>query len=338
MRTEKEQWFKLLEEGNLTKITDFLKKHPKSVDLVEDSDSKHTCVFYAVQHEDQSIGDRLLKIFLQKGAKPDQRDNIEQTPMFYAARFAHIKQIDLLVKFGCDINLKDTYGQTALYYAAREGQLVSINRLIHHGADINSTDNLNQTALFYACREGKFEAAKALIKAGADINLADKSRNTPLSWARRSHDLDLIDYLLSLGASDRPPKRKREERQEERRKTEKIIKCYLMIVDQNGDKRPATVHEMESFERSHPEISKYWKDSSTREELESIDLDCLESIRLWEKPAKKLINILWKTPHAWIFHEPVNPKKLNIPDYLDVIRKPMDFGTIRVRIYIEKAE
>ena len=209
MRTNKEQWFKLLEEGNLTKISDFLKKHPKSVDLVEDSESKHTCVFYAVQHDDQSIGDRLLKIFLLKGAKTDKRDNIEQTAMFYAARFAHIKQIDLLVKFGCDTNLKDTYGQTALYYAARDGQVVSINRLIHHGADVNSIDNLNQTALFYTCREGKCEAAKALIKAGADINLVDKSRNTPLSWARRSHDLELIDYLLSLGASDRPPKRKR---------------------------------------------------------------------------------------------------------------------------------
>lgn len=331
MRTNKEQWFKLLEEGNLTKITDFLKKHPKSVHLVEDSESKQTCVFYAVQHEDQGIGDRLLKIFLHKGAKADKRDNIDQTSLFYAARFAHIKQIDLLAKFGCDPNIKDTYGQSALYYAAREGQVLSINRLIHHGASVNSTDNLNQTALFYACREGRCEAAKALVKAGADVNIADKSRNTPLSWARRSHDLGLIDFLLSLGASDRPPKRKREERREERRRTEKKVKCYLMLVDTNGEKRPATLQELESFEKSHPEISKYWKDPSTQEELESMDLESLDSIRLWEKPAKKLINTLWKAPHAWIFHEPVDPQKLGIPDYFEVIKKPMDFSTIRVR-------
>lgn len=35
---------------------------------------------------------------------------------------------------------------------------------------------------------------------------------------------------------------------------------------------------------------------------------------------------------AWIFHEPVNPDSLNIPDYFEVIKKPMDFGTIRNKL------
>jgi hypothetical protein len=40
----------------------------------------------------------------------------------------------------------------------------------------------------------------------------------------------------------------------------------------------------------------------------------------WDKAAKRLMNNLWKHSNAWIFHEPVDPKKLNIPDYFDIVK------------------
>ena len=40
----------------------------------------------------------------------------------------------------------------------------------------------------------------------------------------------------------------------------------------------------------------------------------------WEKVAKRIINGLWKHTNAWIFYEPVDPEKLGIPDYLDIIK------------------
>jgi hypothetical protein len=60
--------------------------------------------------------------------------------------------------------------------------------------------------------------------------------------------------------------------------------------------------------------------------------DELENIKPWEKPGKRLLNALWRTTHAWIFHEPVDPVKLNIDDYFDIIKKPMDFGTIKKKL------
>jgi hypothetical protein len=52
----------------------------------------------------------------------------------------------------------------------------------------------------------------------------------------------------------------------------------------------------------------------------------------WEKAAKRLLNSLWKHNQAWIFHEPVDPKKLNIPDYFEIIKHPMDFGTVKNKL------
>jgi len=44
------------------------------------------------------------------------------------------------------------------------------------------------------------------------------------------------------------------------------------------------------------------------------------------------MQILTKNPKAWIFQEPVQPEKLGIHDYFDIIKNPMDFGTIKEKL------
>jgi hypothetical protein len=41
---------------------------------------------------------------------------------------------------------------------------------------------------------------------------------------------------------------------------------------------------------------------------------------------------LGRSPAAWIFSEPVNAELLNIPDYFTIVKKPMDFGTIKTKL------
>jgi E1A/CREB-binding protein len=36
--------------------------------------------------------------------------------------------------------------------------------------------------------------------------------------------------------------------------------------------------------------------------------------------------------HAWVFNSPVDPVELGLPDYFEVIKKPMDLGTIRKKL------
>lgn len=45
-----------------------------------------------------------------------------------------------------------------------------------------------------------------------------------------------------------------------------------------------------------------------------------------------LLQRLMKHKHGWVFNEPVDAQKLCIPDYHDIIKHPMDFGTIKTRL------
>jgi hypothetical protein len=50
----------------------------------------------------------------------------------------------------------------------------------------------------------------------------------------------------------------------------------------------------------------------------------------WQSAAQQLMCAVWKIKEAMIFYAPVDVQRLGIPDYLDIIKKPMDFGTIKV--------
>lgn len=68
---------------------------------------------------------------------------------------------------------------------------------------------------------------------------------------------------------------------------------------------------------------------------DNIDPDAIEEAKnaeTWEKAAGRVINHCWKYSGAYVFYEPVDPKKFNISDYFDIVKHPMDFGTIKKKL------
>ncbi|XP_033226960.1 homeotic protein female sterile-like isoform X3 [Belonocnema kinseyi] len=47
---------------------------------------------------------------------------------------------------------------------------------------------------------------------------------------------------------------------------------------------------------------------------------------------KGVLKAVWKHQFAWPFQQPVDAKKLNLPDYHKIIKQPMDLGTIKKRL------
>jgi len=52
----------------------------------------------------------------------------------------------------------------------------------------------------------------------------------------------------------------------------------------------------------------------------------------WLKKCQAILKAVKGHKHAWIFAEPVDPVKLNIPDYFTIIKKPMDLGTVKMNM------
>uniref|UniRef100_A0ACD5WYR0 Uncharacterized protein n=1 Tax=Avena sativa TaxID=4498 RepID=A0ACD5WYR0_AVESA len=47
---------------------------------------------------------------------------------------------------------------------------------------------------------------------------------------------------------------------------------------------------------------------------------------------KNILEKLMAHPAGWLFHQPVDPVLFGIPDYFDVIRNPMDLGTVKKKL------
>jgi len=54
--------------------------------------------------------------------------------------------------------------------------------------------------------------------------------------------------------------------------------------------------------------------------------------RKWSVQCATILKSLMAHPYGWVFNNPVDPVALNIPDYFNIIKSPMDFGTIKAKL------
>lgn len=227
-----------------------------------------------------------------------------------------------------------------MYYAAREGHYQLAEKLIELGADPNNEDNNGQTALFYSAREGHKDLCMLLIKKGANPNQQDKKHQTPLHLAKKHNKQDVMQFLLENGAT--PLKEASAEKAKSSKKGSSSKskpsdvnspKKYVLTLYKDGNWRPVNAEELKEFLENNKEVASYLLNPENLSKLKVPPAS--ESMQIfdhWDKAAKKILGHLWKHQGAWHFHEPVDPEKLNIPDYTEIIKNPMDFGTIKKKL------
>lgn len=123
------------------------------------------------------LGDEaILKTLLEAGGNPNVRDNLQgQTPLHYATTCANLKNIILLVEFGCGINQVDYWDESPIFYA-RQPNIADL--LLTLGADISITNKENKTA-FTVNNCHSFSPSLALTFAEHTIKL--QCANFPIS-------------------------------------------------------------------------------------------------------------------------------------------------------------
>ncbi|HWA61305.1 MAG TPA: ankyrin repeat domain-containing protein [Caulobacteraceae bacterium] len=132
----------------------------------------------------------------------DERQQILDEALTYAARNGRVEAMDWLVRRGADVDA-EPYNGTALVWAVRQDRLEAIGWLIAHGADPNRPCGLGGptwlTPLHAAAAwEGRPEAARLLLRLGADSGLSDPAfKATPAGWADHFGNADVKAVLES---------------------------------------------------------------------------------------------------------------------------------------------
>mmetsp|Transcript_15401 Transcript_15401/g.17109 ORF Transcript_15401/g.17109 Transcript_15401/m.17109 type:complete len:203 (-) Transcript_15401:58-666(-) len=145
----------------------------------------------------------------------------------------------------------------------------------------------------------------------------------------------MVDWLISNGAS--PIVRKNEKKKVQKPKrpsnSRKEPKKYVLTRFVNGQWLPLSEEDFKTLENECPEVARIIKDPSQLEQLEIPDIpEDTQIYDHWEKPAKRIIQHLWKQEGAWLFHYPVDVKAWKIEDYYTIITDPMDFTTIKCKL------
>jgi len=109
--------------------------------------------------------------------------------------------LERAMKDDADVDVRDDLNRTPLSYAAERGPLENLHTLIVSGADLDATDYQGRTALMFATREGNTQKVQALLEAGADLFVEDEYGTTAGDLAE-DFGYDDIAELLSKAARE----------------------------------------------------------------------------------------------------------------------------------------
>jgi len=335
------EFLTIVRQGNYQAITNFINKYNLDVKQILDGNFRHTCLYHAVLIPNPEVAYLVMRTFIEKGVPPAYTDILDQTVLYYAAREGKVKCAEYLISLGCNVNHRDQYGQTPLYYAAREGHYELANKLIQAGSNVNSVDANGQTSLFYAAREGRRDICELLINFGINVNKQDNQKQTALHWAKKYNRPDVVSLLLSRGAisakEPAPPKPKEKVKKIEKGRKVPVdtstLKHFVLTVYRDGGWRQLTPTEFQEFIANNKEVGQYFNNPSLLQNIRPPAPEKMANISYhWDKIAGKIMAHLWKQQGAWHFHRPVDYVVMKIPDYPEIVKHPMDFGTIKDRL------
>lgn len=106
----------------------------------------------------------------------DSEDNL---PLHLAATYGYETVVELLCKYGANVNVKGTaLKTTTLLYATKGGHEAVVKLLLDHGTDQSLRSAMETTALHGVVRRGFEEIAKILLEFGADPTTGRRGNST----------------------------------------------------------------------------------------------------------------------------------------------------------------
>ncbi|XP_063217529.1 ankyrin repeat domain-containing protein 50-like isoform X2 [Bacillus rossius redtenbacheri] len=139
----------------------------------------------------------LLGVLLYCGLAPDTVAGPDNRTMLHvSAERGAVPVARALLERGADPDARTAVRDTPLILAAWRDHLLVVQALRQHGADLNSQNDDGRTALHRAAFWGNAEVVRYLVDAGANKTITTKLGNTPLDDARSRGYANIVKMLL----------------------------------------------------------------------------------------------------------------------------------------------
>ena len=141
----------------------------------------------------------IVELLLNYGANLEARDSIDSAMAIHiASSKGHSDIIKTIMesysakKINNLVDIEDDTGTTPLMWAAMNNQISAINMLLKYGANINAQDYDGWSALHFAAASQSYKAVEILLKNKADVNLENVNNNKAIDL---TSDTDIIELL-----------------------------------------------------------------------------------------------------------------------------------------------
>ena len=196
-------WKKFFEKSNVilvaemaTSVIQYFKYHPEDKGLINT-----VPLHFAAMTGNTEMIERLIQI----GAKLNEIDSAQCTPLHYAARYDQLTAYQVIMENNPIINPECGY-MTPFHIAAEHGHLSICKLIIDKVEDKNPRNVDRETPLLYAVQGGFYEICKLIIDNDLiDKNPRDESGNTPLHDAALSGNLAIVKLIFNNIQDKNPP-------------------------------------------------------------------------------------------------------------------------------------
>ncbi|KFP88268.1 Ankyrin repeat and SOCS box protein 10, partial [Apaloderma vittatum] len=171
------------------------------------------CAWQPVQHLFVLLPGSLtdcVPLLLSFGANPEAVSEDGYKPLHLCKSPESIECVQQLLQHGACVNSRtEEEEDTALHVAARHGLADHVQLLLRYGAELEAENEEGQTPLNVACaqphqpwdRDRYFQVCQLLVERGASINAADRDRQHPLHLACKNANVQVAELLLAQGAN-----------------------------------------------------------------------------------------------------------------------------------------
>jgi Fem-1 family protein b len=139
---------------------------------------------------------QIVQLLVKYGANVNHTTKTNSTPLRGACYNGNVDMARFLIKHGAAIHIAKENNETNLMVSVWHNHAAMTTYLLDElGCDVNESDNTGYSTLYYAVHRGSLELVQLLLERGARNFRATINQMSPLMWAAEKRRISLVDAI-----------------------------------------------------------------------------------------------------------------------------------------------